>query len=135
MRVKSRRHPTWVPSPVKQKYQEQRGCVVKRIANITFVFLVVVTALCLLCTQVVAGNGACRSTGQIETVDSTRGIVSVEVLIGDTHCTIGGGLCPGAVLKKGGEPAALADFSAGDQVLVEWRITNKECIIEALEAN
>ena len=104
----------------------------KKTAGFLFVSLVVVTALC---TQGVAGNGVCRSMGQIETVDSTRGIVSVEVLIGDTHCTIGGGLCPGAVLERGGEPAALADFSPGDQVLVEWKHTNKECIIEALEAN
>jgi hypothetical protein len=104
----------------------------KRIAISVFVSLVVVTTICM---QGIADQGVCRATGKIETVDATRSTVAVEVLIGDTHCTIGGRLCPGAVLKRGGEPAALADFSKDDQVLIEWRHSNKDCIIEALEAN
>jgi hypothetical protein len=105
----------------------------KRTAG--FMFLVVLAGVALLCTQGLAEEGVCRATGKIENIDAAGGVVAVEVLMGDTYCTIGGRLCPGAVLKKGGEPAALADFSAGDQVLVEWRHSNKECIIEALEAN
>jgi hypothetical protein len=107
----------------------------KRTARFMFVFLFVLTAACLMCTQGIADEGVCRATGRIETVDAHRSTVAVEVLMGDTYCTIGGRICPGAVLKRGGEPAALADFSAGDQVLVEWRHSNKECIIEAMEAN
>jgi hypothetical protein len=85
--------------------------------------------------QGMADDGVCRATGRIETIDSTRSTVAVEVLIGDTHCTIGGKICAGAVLQRGGEPVALADFSKGDQVLVEWKHSNKECMIQALEAN
>lgn len=107
----------------------------KRTASFVFLFLVVATAVCLLCTQSIADEGLCRCTGQIETVDATRSVVAVEVRMGDTYCTIGGRICPGAVLKKGGKPVALADFSAGDQVLIEWKHSNKECIIQALEAN
>jgi len=107
----------------------------KRTAGVVFVSLIVVTAVCLLCTQGIAGEGACWAAGQIETVDPARSTVAIEVRIGDTYCTIGGRICPGAVLTRGGEPAALADFSAGDQVLVQWRHSNKACIIEGLEAN
>jgi hypothetical protein len=107
----------------------------KRTTGFVFVSLVVVAAVCLLCMQGIADEGVCRAAGKIETVDAARSTVAVEVLMGDTHCTIGGKICPGAVLKRGGEPAALADFSKDDQVLIEWRHSNKECIIEALEAN
>ena len=106
----------------------------KRTAGFVFVFLVAVTAVCLVCTQGIADEGVCRATGKIETIDTASSVVAVEVLMGDTYCTIGGRLCPGAVLKRGGEPAALGDFSVGDQVLIEWRHSNRECIIQALEA-
>jgi hypothetical protein len=107
----------------------------KRTAGCVFVFLVVVTAISLSCPQGIADEGVCRATGKIETIDTASSVVAVEVLMGDTYCTIGGRICSGAVLKRGGEPAALADFSVGDQVLIEWKHSNKECIIQALEAN
>ena len=107
----------------------------KTTGGCAFVFLVVVTAVSLFCTQAMADDGVCRATGKIETIDTARSVVAVEVLMGDTYCTIGGMICSGAVLKKGGEPAALADFAVGDQVLIEWKHSNKECIIQALEAN
>jgi hypothetical protein len=107
----------------------------KRTAGFAFVFLFVVTAVSLSCTQGIADEGVCRATGRIETIDPASSVVAVEVLMGDTYCTIGGRICSGAVLKRGGEPAALADFSVGDQVLIEWKHSNTECMIQGLEAN
>jgi hypothetical protein len=135
MRNKERQTSHKASKTCKTVYQEQRSCIMKRTAGFVFVSLVVVAATCVLCMQGMADEGVCRAAGKIETVDPARSTVAVEVLMGDTYCTIGGKICAGAVLKRGGEPVALADFSAGDQVLVEWRHSNKECIIEALEAN
>jgi len=46
--------------------------------------------------------------------------------------TVGGPLSANAVLKKGGHPAMLRDFSVGEKVTVKWRSTGSGHLILTL---
>jgi hypothetical protein len=111
-----------------------RRLVMNRLAHSTMIAAVVVIGFCLLVTQSMGSEYVCKSKGKIEVIDCDRGTVAVEVLMGDTYSSVIGPLRPNAIVKIGGQVAKLEDFSVGDEVTVRWIRTNKQDVIEALEA-
>ena len=58
--------------------------------------------------------------GDITAIDLKYNTVLVEVPLAGKAFTVGGPLSSKAVLERGGQSAALADFQVGDRVTVKW---------------
>ncbi len=81
-----------------------------------------------------AASEAVRSgSGVIKALDLEYGTVVVEVPIDGEHYTVAGPLGPDAVLRRGGKPAGLEEFSAGEAVKIKWAVTDKGHEIRRME--
>jgi hypothetical protein len=75
-----------------------------------------------------------KMTGSITAIDFEYRTVVIEVPMVGKSFTVGGPLAPNATLERGGHSAHLADYMAGDQVVVTWKHTEEGHLILSLVA-
>jgi hypothetical protein len=107
----------------------------KRLCYIIAPFLTVIFVLCFFGAQGMAKEKVYQMKGQITAIDTAYSTVVIEVPLEGKMFTVGGPLCPQAILQKRGQSATLEDFMLGDEVVVKWKATEEGHIIEMMKSN
>lgn len=75
-----------------------------------------------------------KMTGKITAIDRQYRTVVVHVPLANGQTfVVGGPLASNAILKQGTEPVKLADFHAGEKVVVEWAPTAAGHLIKMMQ--
>jgi hypothetical protein len=96
------------------------------------IVLAIVFSLALFGAQSWASERIYQMTGDITAIDIEYNTVVIEVPMGGKTFTVGGPLSSRAVLERGGQSAALADFQVGDRVTVKWEAAGQGHLILSL---
>ena len=96
--------------------------------------VLVIAAICLGGTAVLAAQNYHEMGGKISAITPSENIVVVKCPEGSTMLTVGGQLGENTVLLMGKRPMALKDFKVGEHVLVGWKSTANGPVIERLIA-
>jgi hypothetical protein len=106
----------------------------KKLSFLGALVLFMVLSLLFSVANSRAGEKIYKMTGNIAAIDQAYNTVVIEVPIRGKTFTVGGSLAPNAVLEKSGQSVHLADFLAGDRVVVTWRQTESGHLILSLTA-